>query len=109
MTDWIDWQEVLGDRVPVLKLAEFKGDRLTLVSMAREAADNFVGGHTKIVIDFGGHIIVDSATIGFLLGIQKRLKELGGGLYFAGICKETRTMFELLDLKGMLKGTVVDN
>jgi len=57
--------------------------------------DSLLRGERKLVLDFAGVQLVDSAGIGVLLSAERRVRSAGGELVVANVSDHVRDVFEL--------------
>ena len=62
----------------------------------REAADQILGEHRKVVLDFGQVAFVDSAGLGVVLAFLRRVTQADGDLKVCGLNKGVRALFQLV-------------
>ena len=55
-------------------------------------------GARKLVVDLSGIEYMDSAGLGTLVGLQKRLREVGGAMVIAGPQPRVRRLFDITGL-----------
>lgn len=55
-------------------------------------------GNPKVVLDFKGVDFIDSACLGSLISISKKLKEKGGDIRIAALQEEVRSIFQITRL-----------
>jgi anti-sigma B factor antagonist len=69
----------------------------------REAALKLLSDGVKgLVVDLSGTEYMDSAGLGTLIGLRKRLKEVGGALAIAGPRPRVNRLFEITGLNQIL-------
>ncbi len=66
--------------------------------LKQRVLDEAEGGARKILVDFAKTGYIDSAGLGVLVSLAKRLRELGGDLRLANLNDDLRTLFELTKL-----------
>jgi anti-sigma B factor antagonist len=66
--------------------------------LKQRVLDEAEGGARKIVVDFARTGYIDSAGLGVLVSLAKRLHELGGDIRLANLNDDLRTLFELTKL-----------
>jgi anti-sigma B factor antagonist len=71
------------------------GNRQELKQAVLDAVD---GGARKVLVDFSGAGYIDSAGLGVLVSLAKRVRDLGGELKLADLNDDLRTLFELTKL-----------
>lgn len=72
-------------------------------AQVREAALGLLsGGIKRLIIDLSGTEYMDSAGLGLLIGIQRRLREVGGALGLAGVRAQVKRVFDVTKLNQIL-------
>ena len=66
--------------------------------LKQRVLDEAEAGARKVVVDFAGTGYIDSAGLGVLVSLAKRLRELGGDIRLANLNDDLRTLFELTKL-----------
>jgi len=66
--------------------------------LKQRVLDEAEGGARKVLIDFARTGYIDSAGLGVLVSLAKRLRELGGDIRLANLNDDLRTLFELTKL-----------
>ena len=66
--------------------------------LKKRVLDEAEGGARKIVVDFARTGYIDSAGLGVLVSLAKRLRELGGDIRLANLNDDLQTLFELTKL-----------
>ncbi len=66
--------------------------------LKQRVLDEAEGGARKIVVDFARTGYIDSAGLGVLVSLAKRLRELGGDIRLANLNDDLQTLFELTKL-----------
>lgn len=66
--------------------------------LKQRVLDEAEGGARKILVDFARTGYIDSAGLGVLVSLAKRMRELGGDLRLANLNDDLRTLFELTKL-----------
>lgn len=66
--------------------------------LKQRVLDEAEGGARKIVVDFAKTGYIDSAGLGVLVSLAKRLRELGGDIRLANLNDDLQTLFELTKL-----------
>lgn len=66
--------------------------------LKQRVLDEAEGGARKILVDFARTGYIDSAGLGVLVSLAKRLRELGGDIRLANLNDDLRTLFELTKL-----------
>ncbi|MBX3172960.1 MAG: STAS domain-containing protein [Gemmatimonadaceae bacterium] len=66
--------------------------------LKQRVLDEAEGGARKILVDFAKTGYIDSAGLGVLVSLAKRMRELGGDLRLANLNDDLRTLFELTKL-----------
>jgi len=89
---------------------QLKGEGLAVLSLSgevdvsntpqvRDAALGLLsGGATKLVVDLSETTYMDSAGLGTLVGLLKRLKEAKGAMAIAGAAPRVQRLFEITNL-----------
>jgi len=90
-----------GEGTAVLSLA---GEvDVSNTARVREAALQLLSGGTKkLVVDLSATEYMDSAGLGMLVGLLKRLKESGGAMGIAGARPRVNHLFEITGLNQIL-------
>lgn len=82
-------------------------DRELTVENERElearVGSRLAAGDRKFVLDFEGTRFVDSAGLGALVGLARRIREAGGELRLAGPSEPLRTLFKLTRLDAVFQ------
>ncbi len=66
--------------------------------LKQRVLDEAEGGARKILVDFARTGYIDSAGLGVLVSLAKRLRELGGDIRLANLNDDLQTLFELTKL-----------
>jgi anti-sigma B factor antagonist len=66
--------------------------------LKQRVLDEAEAGARKFLVDFGRTGYIDSAGLGVLVSLAKRLRELGGDLRLANLNDDLQTLFELTKL-----------
>jgi anti-sigma B factor antagonist len=66
--------------------------------LKQRVLDEAEAGARKILVDFGRTGYIDSAGLGVLVSLAKRLRELGGDIRLANLNDDLHTLFELTKL-----------
>jgi anti-sigma B factor antagonist len=66
--------------------------------LKQRVLDEAEGGARKVLVDFARTGYIDSAGLGVLVSLAKRLRELGGDIRLANLNDDLRTLFELTKL-----------
>ena len=66
--------------------------------LKQRVADESDGGARKILVDFARTGYIDSAGLGVLVSLAKRMRELGGDVRLANLNDDLQTLFELTKL-----------
>lgn len=66
--------------------------------LKQRVLDEAEAGGRKILVDFARTGYIDSAGLGVLVSLAKRLRELGGDIRLANLNDDLRTLFELTKL-----------
>lgn len=66
--------------------------------LKQRVIDEAEAGARKVVIDFERTGYIDSAGLGVLVSLAKRLRELGGDIRLANLNDDLQTLFELTKL-----------
>jgi len=85
----------LQDGVLLIKLPQGSLDAATAREF-REAADQILGEHRKVVLDFSQVAFVDSAGLGVVLAFLRRVTQDQGDLKVCGLNKGVRALFQLV-------------
>jgi anti-anti-sigma factor len=73
-------------------------DELDIASappLGAHVLDLLIRGERKLVLDFAGVKLIDSAGIGVLLSTDRRVRAAGGELVVANVSDKVRRVFEL--------------
>jgi len=62
----------------------------------RQEADQLLGEHQKVVLDFTKVTFVDSAGLGVVLAFLRRVTQAGGDLKVCGLNKGVKALFQLV-------------
>ena len=66
--------------------------------LKQRVLDEAEQGARKVLVDFAGTGYIDSAGLGVLVSLAKRLRELGGDIRLANLNDDLKTLFELTKL-----------
>lgn len=66
--------------------------------LKQRVLDEAEAGGRKFLVDFSRTGYIDSAGLGVLVSLAKRLRELGGDLRLANLNEDLQTLFELTKL-----------
>lgn len=66
--------------------------------LKQRVLDEAEGGARKVLVDFAKTGYIDSAGLGVLVSLAKRLRELGGDIRLANLNDDLQTLFELTKL-----------
>ena len=71
--------------------------------LKQRVLDEAEAGARKFLVDFGRTGYIDSAGLGVLVSLAKRLRELGGDLRLANLNDDLQTLFELTKLDSLFQ------
>lgn len=94
----MQFQAEQSDGVQVITVPRMDLDASNADEFKRDAAP-LVEGHPSVVLDFGGVGFMDSAGLGAVLSVYKKVRSEGGRFGVFGLSPEVSALFDLVRMR----------
>jgi anti-sigma B factor antagonist len=92
-----DVNSILIVSVPTMDLDASKADEF------KKSAGPLVQGHSRVIMDLSGIGFMDSAGLGAILSVFKKVRADGGQFRVFGLSEEVKALFELVRMQRLLE------